>query len=799
MSPPTAQGTSPPLKGKGKGKGGKGSPPPPPPPATPRSPPGTPASTKAGTDVDSPSGDKTLFGRKLHWVKPGYNDPGENTLFKKMSDTQLEIDNSLLTAMFKDNQKAPRVPGPAGMTPRRGSMGKALTVFDAKRAQNIAIVFGQLKSSTEEICEQLRDMNFAEPLLSADQVELVLGALPTEQEAKIISGFADNKEQLRDVERKVLPFCMLPHVDVRLKLVRSAMVHESHYQSITSQLCDIQLASKQLMESKQLFKLFAVVLQSGNLVNGSDHKKVKSFAVETLSSICTFKIGEVSMMHFLCITVHKSDPCFLQNLLDEIPNLNNASRINMSALQEEVDAFKKEVTSVERGVETIRDVQIVRGSNRLESLVATLREEATHMQENMGHAQQIHSSAQAYFGAAGTLPPSEVFFGYFVEFLSCFTAAWQQIIQCPQKWRRFFDDNPEFWEKSGAGPVSTRRPSMGGMRSPRLQGPDAVAPDMRSPEHAIPRSQRQRSTGGLGEPSMQKPQAITKPSCTGFSWGEMQKSRTFSSAETTSGETSSDDSTPPTPRCNSSNIIERSVPKVKTLNLEGINSSRAEDSTESGFRSPPIDMFGSAKGPSTQGIPKVPLPASDPGKSTQKPQAAEQSAPPSTASLVDTSVPKVRPRVSSQATSPTINLFGSAKGPSDPSILNPTLRSRSPTVNLLGVPKKLPPGAVKVLPSHPSENADSMTPGVETVEPKSTCECAEQTASQTSPPEPSILSRVINNLSPRGFNLSPRGFNLGNSSGFPTGGKEKPQESQSSNLPVSLWASGSRSPRLPNK
>merc|ERR1719428_959190 len=419
------------------------------------------------------------------------------------------------------------------------------------------------------------------------------------------------------------------------------------------------------------------------------------------------------------------------------------------------------------------------------------------MQENMAHAQQIHSSAQAYFGAAGKLPPSEVFFGYFVEFLSCFTAAWQQIIQCPQKWRRFFDDNPEFWEKSGAGPVSTRRPSMGGMRSPRLQGPDAVAPDMRSPEHAIPRSQRQRSTGGLGEPRMQKPEAITKPSCTGFSWGEMQKSRTYSSEETTSGETSSDDSTPSTPRCN--NIIEMSVPKVKPLNLEGINSSRAEDSTESGFRSPPIDnMFVSAKGPSTQGTPKVPLPASDPGKSTQKPQAAEQSAPPSTASLVDTSVPKVRPPVSSQATSPTINLFGSAKGPSNPSTLNPTLRSRSPTVNLLGVPKKLPPGAVKVLPSHPSKNADSMTPGVETVEPKSTCECAEQTASQTSPPEPSILSRVINNL-------SPRGFNLGNSFGFPTGGKEKPHESQSSNLsghsnsPVSLWASGSRSLKLANK
>eukprot|EP00746_Dinoflagellata_sp_MGD_P010790 gnl/MRDRNA2_/MRDRNA2_122420_c0_seq1.p1 gnl/MRDRNA2_/MRDRNA2_122420_c0~~gnl/MRDRNA2_/MRDRNA2_122420_c0_seq1.p1 ORF type:complete len:762 (-),score=147.13 gnl/MRDRNA2_/MRDRNA2_122420_c0_seq1:75-2360(-) len=756
MSPPVVQSI--PQKGKGKGKGCKGSPPPPPSASGRGSPPGPPVSTKVGKpDRAADVAEQALFGRKVHWIKPGYNDPPEKTLFRRMSDIEnndlnIEIDNSLLTAMFKDTQKSPRIPGPAGVAPRR-STGKAL--LDSKRAQNIAIVFGQLKSSTEEVCDQLRAMDFSEPLLSADQVELLLGALPTDEEAKLISSFVDSKEQLRDAERKVLPFCTVPHVDVRLKLLRSAMSHESLYESITSQLSDVQFASKQLMESKLLFKLFAAVLQSGNLVNGAEQtkqKKVKSFAIETLPSICTFKIRETSMMHFLCITLHKSDPCFLQNLLVEIPNLKEAARIKLSALQEEVKAFRAEADSVQRGAEIVRDVQTIQGGSGLESLVAKLHEEVNHLQENMAHAQKVQSAAQTYFGAEGKLPPSEVFFGYFVEFLQSFTEAWREISQNPQKWRQFFDENLEFWENSQAGPRGIRWSSKGTL-SPR-------------------------------SPVRQKPQA--RRSSTGTS-EDLQKSQ----------------------------------------DTEGANgtSSRGAMSTL------PSWAFGQTQ-------------ASGPGKSIQEPQAP--CAQPSKTCNIDIGVPKVRgiqshtpserpPELPSGYSSPPINFFGSAKGPITPSMPNPAMRSASPTVNLWGVPKKLPPGAVKVLPSRhenltdrapdelatakpeaheaddhlwralldDTEDTDPMTSGVEKfsheyVEAESTCASPEQTASQPNrarSPVQAAMSRVFDNLrSPRGFNLSsPRSFNFFEK--FVGSSKSRTSQSGHSSPPVSLWTSEKKIPK----
>eukprot|EP00746_Dinoflagellata_sp_MGD_P128999 gnl/MRDRNA2_/MRDRNA2_63270_c0_seq1.p1 gnl/MRDRNA2_/MRDRNA2_63270_c0~~gnl/MRDRNA2_/MRDRNA2_63270_c0_seq1.p1 ORF type:complete len:702 (-),score=113.89 gnl/MRDRNA2_/MRDRNA2_63270_c0_seq1:281-2386(-) len=434
--PPTVQGdersdpaaASPTVKGKGKGKGkGPGAPPPP-----------------AGKmDSATPVAEKTLFGRKLHFTKPGHENPTAETIFHNLEDAtgDLRIDVNLLTALFNNGTRRNSIPS----TPR-GSMPntpRGMAVLDSKRAQKMAIVFGQLKSSTEDICKQLHEVDFSEPLLSIDQIDLVLGALPTSEEAKSITAVAD-KVCLRDVERKVLPFCELPHCDLRLRLLRVSMSHLSCYESITSQLNEIQLACMQLQESTCLRKLFAAVLEAGNQVNGVAHtpQAVQSFSIETLSRIPTFKIGETSMVHFLCITLHKADPCFLQTLLGELGSLNNAARTKVDVLLEEIDAFRKEGVSVERDATSAFD-----GAGgcwySVKRLIFKLREEIKELQQNMSRTNDVQSTAQAYFGASGKLPPSDTFFGYFTEFLSTFATVWHEICRNPEKWHRSLAETSE--------------------------------------------------------------------------------------------------------------------------------------------------------------------------------------------------------------------------------------------------------------------------------------------------------------------------------------------------------------------
>jgi hypothetical protein len=557
-----------PVKGKGKGKGKGKAPAPPPPGKAPGPPP--PSSKKvppiAGMDLAAAMSDQTLFGRKLHWVKPGYHDPAAETVFRELDDQhKLHVDTALLTTMFGSTPRTSPLSGRnslPGMTPRR-SAGMAL--LDSKRAQNMAIVFGQLKSSTDAICEQLRAMDFSEPLLNTDQVDLILGALPTPEEAKLILGFASKKESLRDVERKVLPFCEVPRCDLRLRLLRVSMTHIGRFESITIQLKEFQLASRQLMESSFLRKLFATVLETGNQVNGvaDSSRAVKSFAPETLPSICTFKCGETSMVHFLCLTLRKSDPFFLQNLLDELGSLKNAARIKMDVLQEEVDDFRRDAISVEKNV---KDISGDNAGPELEVLCQKLQNETAQLQEQIMQAQHAQSTAQAYFGATGKLPSSTVFFGYFTDFLSCLVTAWQEIGQKPGKWRRFSEEHVES-KCACARDVSTQASAPSPSRRPQ------PPPDSRnSPETLVPKLRLFQSSPALLEMPPHSCDSIQENGC--------------SSPVSTSSD--SDDSEPNTPLHNAKYTSEPSSDSDNSesnlgtsTNMHDCISSNNDQSTES--------------------------------------------------------------------------------------------------------------------------------------------------------------------------------------------------------------------------
>lgn len=502
---------SPLEQGKGKGKGKA----PPPPAGKGKAPPPPPLASKkvlpiARMDLAATERDQTLFGRKLHFVKPGYSDPPAETVFRKLEDAEHKADvrDTLLTAVFKPSPR-PLDSGRRSLTGRRPT---GVALLNSQRAQNMAIVFSKLKSSTAEVCERLLSMDFSDPLLNADQVDLVLGALPTPAEAKLILPFADNKETLRDVEQKVLPFCEVSHCEVRLRLLRASMTHAGRYESITRQLHEIQLACKQLVESKLLCQLFAAVLEAGNRLNGAARtpRAVRSFAIETLSSISTFKIGERSMAHFLCITLHRSDPCFLPNLLDELGSLKQAARTKLEALHEDVDAFRSEALAVDRDVKLVCDDSNERASvgSKLAILCYDLQHEAIQLQDNMKHTQHVLSTAQVYFGANGKSFPSDVFLGHFTGFLSCLGSAWQEIEKRPSKWR-FSEEN---LEDCAHPPHSGRRPVPSTPRrfsAPEV-GPNAPrkANDTASPEDKVPcPSKRRCSSAAETEPSPGTPRS----------------------------------------------------------------------------------------------------------------------------------------------------------------------------------------------------------------------------------------------------------------------------------------------------
>merc|ERR1719311_1237931 len=122
----------------------------------------------------------------------------------------------------------------AGARTRRKAITRRPTgicVLDSNRAQNMAIVLGKIKMSTGELCDALAALDFSDTRITVDDVELVMGVLPTDEEVKKLMQCKSAVQDLRDVEQKVMPFCDLQKPLPRLKLLKFALAHEAQHSS----------------------------------------------------------------------------------------------------------------------------------------------------------------------------------------------------------------------------------------------------------------------------------------------------------------------------------------------------------------------------------------------------------------------------------------------------------------------------------------------------------------------------------------------------------------------------------------
>lgn len=315
------------------------------------------------------------FGQRIHLVGAAYDMPGSGTVFGELglSHEESRLDPQLITAIF---------------TPPVGNRAKAfalravpgITVFDAARAQNLAIPLNRLRMSTAEICEKVQAVDFSGDGIDMDDIELVSACLPTSQEATKLMAQRDKVDLLRDVERKVLPLCTMS--STRLRVMKVALSHSTAYASILER-CRILLAAAEEARSSVHFKeLLGVTLQIGNFINhgvvDSAEGTVRGFAIESLHVLASFKKGGVSALHGLCLTMRTSGSGFLQELKDSLRHIHQASRERTNMLQADVRAFGENLRIIQQFVGSLPPEE----EEREETEEAVTEEEEDRLEEN---------------------------------------------------------------------------------------------------------------------------------------------------------------------------------------------------------------------------------------------------------------------------------------------------------------------------------------------------------------------------------------------------------------------------------
>jgi len=92
--------------------------------------------------------------------------------------------------------------------------------LERSRAQNIMIVLRK-QPLTDEVLDGLDKLDFEAPALTPEAIEILAGAVPTPEEAKLLVGHCAGNGKLREVESKILPLARLerPAAGQRLRLL----------------------------------------------------------------------------------------------------------------------------------------------------------------------------------------------------------------------------------------------------------------------------------------------------------------------------------------------------------------------------------------------------------------------------------------------------------------------------------------------------------------------------------------------------------------------------------------------------
>eukprot|EP00927_Polykrikos_kofoidii_P013408 TRINITY_DN15844_c1_g2_i1.p1 TRINITY_DN15844_c1_g2~~TRINITY_DN15844_c1_g2_i1.p1 ORF type:complete len:1418 (-),score=190.05 TRINITY_DN15844_c1_g2_i1:341-4594(-) len=442
----SAKETVPPPSAKGGKRGGKSVPPPP------QVQKGKSTKGKGkGVSGDSKTRMSRFgvapLGKRMILCGTSYENVSAESVWGQLSMTDAVVNTDLLKALFSPEAEEKQ----QQMSRKRQLISKRLGIclLDSARAQNMAIVLNRMPLRTIELRALLETYDFNDDRLRVDDLELLSSILPTTEERELLLKNRDKAFELRDVEQHVLPLCLIPRCETRLKLMRFALSHNSMFTSLTERCSTLVKASHEARHSSQLRYLFELILKAGNFINhGVDMTPesfvLKGFAVESLGNLSTFKTGTCSTLHFLALTARSSDSNFLQELRGSLKHVGEASRENIPMLKAQLDSFKSEVTIIEEEMSRLRtQVEQLSASesslHRLQAIKDALEQEMKELLKRFDEAMEAVALVQRYFAAKENCKAkaqgAEELLAHISSFIRLFESTWREIEKKPSKWQ----------------------------------------------------------------------------------------------------------------------------------------------------------------------------------------------------------------------------------------------------------------------------------------------------------------------------------------------------------------------------
>lgn len=440
--PPPPPPGPPPMSFDGSGGGAPPPPPPPPPgmggPPGPPPPPGmpgfgaAPVSKLPARKRPQPTNPVKSF----NWQKIADNKI-EKTLWIELDDSKVfnSLDVQEFETMFSAYQKAAGKDegggdddaAAAAAAAAEKAKPKELSVIDARRAQNCAIVLSRIKMSNDDLKQAI--LSCDEDKLTKDLLEQLLKFIPAPDEIQLLDSHKAEIETFAKADRFLYEMSSIDHYGERLQALFFKVRFKDRVQEIKPLVDAVFLASKEVRTSPKLRNLLEILLAFGNYMNRGARGNAYGFKLSSLGKVLDTKAStnkRQTLLHYLVMVV---DSKFISAKdVDDMPHLSDATRGNIQEIEKDLNVLIKGMKDIEKELGYF--ASSTKSSGPGDTFHKTIQQFFTHASAELKDLEdEIHEMKQKYeevvtlFGEdPKTMTPGE-FFGTFDAFIKAFHTA----------------------------------------------------------------------------------------------------------------------------------------------------------------------------------------------------------------------------------------------------------------------------------------------------------------------------------------------------------------------------------------
>ncbi|MED6152595.1 hypothetical protein PIB30_093555 [Stylosanthes scabra] len=305
--PPAPVGArpSPPPPPSSASTGEKPSPPPPPP---------APAGVKPGHrpqpppkgGIPPPRPPPPIGSSKHKATENVQANSDQSMVWNQIKSGSFQFNEEMIETLFGYNT-ADKINGQRGkVSSSQEPSPQYIQIIDKKKAQNLLILLRALNVTMEEVCDALYEGNE----LHTEFLQTLLKMAPTTDEQLKLRLFTGELSQLGPADQFLKAMVDIPFAFKRMEALLFMSTLKEDLNSTIESFAVLEVACKELKNSRLFLKLLEAVLKTGNRMNdGTFRGGAQAFKLDTLLKLSDVKgtDGKTTLLHFVVQEIIRSE------------------------------------------------------------------------------------------------------------------------------------------------------------------------------------------------------------------------------------------------------------------------------------------------------------------------------------------------------------------------------------------------------------------------------------------------------------------------------------------------------------